>query len=89
MSADKVTDKDGNKVSSLEVFSVDTEVTSYGGTQRVSMQYSYALSGTTYYVYQAYVRTTFADYMYTFTAKAPIEGDTLSLAVKILHKIAF
>lgn len=87
--ADKVTDKDGNKVSSLEVFSVDTEVTSYNGTQRVSMQYSYALSGTTYYVYQAYVRTTFADYMYTFTAKAPIEGDTLSLAVKILNKIAF
>ena len=87
--ADKKTDENGTEVTTLTVYSVDDKATEHNGTQRVCMSYSYSLDGTTYYVYQAYVRSTWADYMYTFTSKAPIEGSTAELAIKILNKITF
>ncbi len=87
--ADKTVDAEGKEVSTLTVISVDDSVTSHGGTQRVTMRYSYALEGKTYYVYQAYVRSTWSDYMYTFTSSLPLDSESSALALTILNKIAF
>lgn len=87
--ADKTIDGEGNEVSTLTIVHVDEEVSSHKNTQRVTMSYSYSLEGKTYYVYQAYIRRMWTDYMYTYTSLSPLDGESTKLAKAILNKIDF
>ncbi len=87
--ADKTTDGEGNEISTLVITHVDEAVSSHKNTQRVTMIYSYSLEGKNYFVYQAYIRSTWTDYMYTYTSLSPLDEEGTELAKKILDKIDF
>lgn len=89
--ADSTKNDEGELVSSLKIITDEEtlSVVEHNGTQRVEVEYSYSMHGTEYHVFSAYVRSSFDDYMYTFTVRGELTDELRAEALKILNKVTF
>ena len=85
---DKVT-LDGEEKSSLVELVVDEKTEVKNSRWAYLFEYTYALEGVTYHVYQVIITTSNASYVFTYTATEDVYGEHLDEIKTILEKLGF
>lgn len=88
--ADKVTDKDGNLVSSLVEKEIEKQISLPGTNWALAYEYTYVFEGVTYHVYQVLiVESSINGYVFTYTATEENYLKHLTEMESVLRKIDY